>query len=535
MSERVLRLLGGAEEHAQRLRARTAAVVREYREMFLATLCGGIVAYGFIMTNILNNQDNISNTPGGYGAGIASGRWFLEYLAEAVRTLWGTNTLPLFNGLLSVVLVALTACLTVSVLELRARPFRILTGLLYVAFPSFAMTMLFMFTVGYYAFALFLTLIGVYITKNCRGLFGILPGAVCMAFALGIYQAYLPVAAALFLLILIRRGCSGKAASPRPIFLQGLRFLSVLALGLLLYLALMRLSLSLSGAVLNDYQQINQMGSISLSELPAMFADTYRNFFGLPFKERYAINSTPVIRFAFLCALSLSVILFAWLEIRGRDAQNVKLLNALWFVLFPAGAFAIVLMCYHSNIFGRMVYGAVTAYFLPLVLLECVWEQSPGQVERILSRGAAAILCAALFLASANYAWQSNENYMVLYYTNRQTENYFASMVNRIRATPGYRQDLYLAFIGEDISDRAFSNEIYRRNAHRYGGYTDDSNYLKAGKSYMSHYLGFRQPTASNDTAAELAATEEVRAMPCYPDDGSIKIVNGYIVVKLED
>ena len=515
MSERFLNLLDS-----------TRRAAGKYREMFFAALCAGLVAYGFAMTNILNNQDNISNTPGGYGAGTASGRWFLEYLAETVRAVWGTNTLPLFNGLLSIVFVALAACLAASVLELQSRPFRILTGALFVTFPSFAMTMLFMFTVGYYAFALLLTLVGVYVAKRF-GLYGIVPGAVCMALALGIYQAYLPVAAALFLLILLRRGCSDNPPPARDAFLQGLRFLSVLVLGLLLYMLLLRLALYQSGEILNDYQQIDEMGSLSLAELPRMFADACRDFLALPFRERYAVNSTPMIRFALLCALALSAVLFAWLEIRGRAEIKVKLCNLLWFVLFPAAAFGIVILCYHSSIFGRMVYGAVTAYLLPLVLLEC----APRATVRL----PAAALSVLLLLASANYAWQSNENYMVLYYTNRQTEHYFASMVSRIRATPGYRQDLPLAFIGEDIRDAAFANNIYRRTAHRYGGYSETSNYLKAGKSYMSHYLGFQQPEAAGETVDALADTPEVRAMPCYPDDGSIKVVGGCIVVKLEE
>ena len=148
---------------------------------------------------------------------------------------------------------------------------------------------------------------------------------------------------------------------------------------------------------------------------------------------------------------------------------------------------------------------------------------------------AAAVLSGLLLLTSVNYIWQSNENYMVLYYTNRQTENYFASMATRIRMAPGYRQDLLLAFIGDDITDRTFSNEVYRKSVAIYGGYAETSNYKKAGRSYMANYLGFRQPEASEAQIEELAATAEAQTMPCYPDDGSIRVIGEYIVVKLEN
>ena len=519
-----------AERFGKRWEARFRTAAKKYRATFLSALCAGLAAYGFVMCNVLNNQDNISNTPGGYGAGTASGRWFLEMLAEFTRKVWGVNTLPLFNGLSSILLVALAACLTVSVLEIQSRPFSVLVGALFVTFPSFAMTMLFMFTVGFYSFSLLLTLAGVYAAKNCKGWVGIALSSVCLALSLGIYQAYLPIAAALFLLILLRRGLSDAQTSGKELLLQGVRYLSVLVLGLALYMLVLRLLLRFGGQDLNTYQGIDQMGSVNLAELPAMFAATYEKFFNLPVKAEYAINDTPIIRFAFLCSMALSALPFAWAEWRSKAAASVKALNALWFALFPAGAFGIVLMCYHSSIFGRMVYGAVTVFLLPLVLLERVRGKGGAAVNC-----AAAVLSALLLLTSVSYIRQSNENYMVLYYTNRQTENYFASMLTRIRTAPGYRQDLLLAFIGEDIADGTFYNEVYRKSAHIYGGYTDDSNYKKAGKSYLSNYMGFRQPEASAEQTAELAETDAVRAMPCYPDDGSVRVVGEYIVVKLEN
>ena len=71
MSTRVRAILESIEAGEPRRKAWGRAVIGKYREMFLVTLCAGLAAYGFIMANVLNNQDNISNTPGGYGAGTA--------------------------------------------------------------------------------------------------------------------------------------------------------------------------------------------------------------------------------------------------------------------------------------------------------------------------------------------------------------------------------------------------------------------------------------------------------------------------------
>lgn len=49
----------------------------------------------------------------------------------------------------------------------------------------------------------------------------------------------------------------------------------------------------------------------------------------------------------------------------------------------------------------------------------------------------------------------------------------------------------------------------------------------------MSHAfrLSFTGPVYSHDPA--FAAREEVQAMPCYPREGSIRIIDGTVVVKL--
>lgn len=535
MSERVETILQGAERGVIRCKTRIREAARRYRATFLCAFLAGLAAYGFAMLNILNNQDNLANTPGGYGYGVTSGRWFLEALANFVRAVWGTDTLPLFNGLLSVALVALTACLTVSALDIQSRRFSVLIGVLFVTFPSLGMTMLFMFTVGYYAFALLLTLVGVCAAKRFDGPAGIALAAACLTLSLGIYQAYLPIAAALFLLILIRQGFSDNSLSGVKLFLRGLRFLSSLILSLVCYLLIVRLTVSANGATLSAYQEISEMGTVSVGEIPDMIAAAYQKFFALASRAEYAINNAPLNRFAFLASMILSALAFAWLVWRGQAGKPLKALNAVFLLLFPAASFGIILMCYHSDIFGRMAYAAVTVFFLPMILLECVERDVSGDAQRILRNGAAFLLSAILVLTSAHYIWQSNENYMALYYTNRQTEHYFASMVTRIRMTPGYRQDLPLALIGSNISDSAFSNDIYRKLPWHYGGYAENSNYKKAGRSYMASYLGFHQPTAPDEKASELADFPEVRAMPCYPDDGSIRVIDGYLIVKLEN
>ena len=45
-----------------------------------AAVVYGFAVHLFALNNVLHNHDNIASQPGGYGAGVALGRWFLEIL-----------------------------------------------------------------------------------------------------------------------------------------------------------------------------------------------------------------------------------------------------------------------------------------------------------------------------------------------------------------------------------------------------------------------------------------------------------------------
>ncbi|MDO4634278.1 MAG: hypothetical protein Q4B01_10510 [Eubacteriales bacterium] len=48
------------------------------------------------------------------------------------------------------------------------------------------------------------------------------------------------------------------------------------------------------------------------------------------------------------------------------------------------------------------------------------------------------------------------------------------------------------------------------------------------------NYLGFNYVPADEETMAKLKKMKKVRKMPCYPAQGSICMIDGTIVVKLE-
>lgn len=127
---------------------------------------------------------------------ITSGRWFLS-VACGFSSYF---TIPWIIGLIGLLWLALTAVALTELLEL-ADPLVIMavSGLL-VSFPALASTFAYVFTMDGYMMALFLAILAVLLRKTEKGW---LAGAVCLAFSMGIYQAYLPFAILLCVYVIL--------------------------------------------------------------------------------------------------------------------------------------------------------------------------------------------------------------------------------------------------------------------------------------------------------------------------------------------
>ena len=125
-----------------------------------------------------------------------------------------------------------------------------------VSFPALASTFAYVFTMDGYMLALFLAVLAVLFTAKYPR--GYLAGAVCLAFSMGSYQAYLP-----FTILLCVYKC---------------HYLGMGIAGGVLYYVILQILLKLQGKVLDTYQGINsmeQMGSGMgiLATIKGMYVD----------------------------------------------------------------------------------------------------------------------------------------------------------------------------------------------------------------------------------------------------------------------
>lgn len=519
----------------QKTRTHPFRIPEPYRAAILSALIAGIIIHFFGLLNPVHNYDDIHAQPFGYGTGISSGRWFLFLLGEFALKYGLSYNLPWLNGIIFLVLIAIIAGFLVSTLQIQSKLSAILIGAMVVSFPAATATLFFKFTAPYYGVAILLAVMAAWVLGRFK--FSLLVSALCTALSLGIYQSYTPLTIAILVLMLIRYALSDNADC-YTIIKRGFYYCASLILGVILYVVLLRVLLNLTKMELSDYQGINQMGVISLQNLPALVATAFLDGIKLSSTNYAGLSTSAAVQAMYLFLNVTSIGTVVYILIKKRKSIGIIILTALLCLVFPIAANFIVVMCPDSVIYTLMLYGMVIVPCFPLVVFECL----PGEhhisvpVKKWIQNCAAAAISIIILF----YSYEANVSYTALYFANRQTENYFNSMVAQIRMTEGFTADKDWVFLG-NIEDPLLSSMWDWET--RYGGSADSISLLNSYSrpDWLENYIGYSVTLydAFSDEGEELINElihhEEVKAMPRWPDYGSIRVIGSSVVVKFQE
>ncbi len=492
----------------------------------LLTFVSGFFIHLFSLVNILHNYDDITYFGTRYGTGMESGRWALTYIGDIFGKIWGWPNTSYIHGTVFIFLLAASAWLIMDIFRIKKLSVGVLIGLALVTFPSTVSTLFFKYTAVYYGLAILLSVGAVWILEKTR--FGWFFSIWCIAVALGIYQAYLPLTISLMIMLLIFKILK-EDRNFVDIFKLGLYYCGILIMGLLLYFGILKLSLYVFNTELLDYQGVSDMGNIGIVSIFPMITRAVRECLNMPFNNycNLAPNDILKVGYIFLSAISIILIIFTVLRNKCSNYAGRVIMLILLLVCFPLAVNFIVIMCPNSSIYTLMVFSFVVLLIFPTILYECVDEE--WKLGSILKKSA--LVIAAVMMC--NYAYIANVNYQVMYFTDRQTENYLSSMLTQVRMTEGYQSSMPWAFIGDNIIDPSLKN--FAANNLMYGG--NGTEYINAYSriSWFRAYFGFDIPYASEEWRVALYNDKRVKKMPCYPDNGSIRVIDGTVVIKLED
>lgn len=457
---------------------------------------------------------------------ITSGRWFLS-VACGFSSYY---TIPWMIGLLGLVFLGLTSALLSELFEAQKGWAVVLSSGLLVSFPAMASAFAYVFTLDGYMVALFLAAAAVLLTKKYRR--GFLGGAVCLAFSMGIYQAYLSFAMllSLFALLMLYAGKEETAEKVKGTF----RYAGMGVLGVILYYVILQILLAVQGKELAAYQGISEISSDSVKRqsFGAIAIGLYKDFAAFTLKGNVLFQN--LISLAAVLLLVLAAVFAVSAMARSR-----KWWKKPWFfviIVVAAAAFPVA-----TNIIlvisPDVTYHLLMRYQWVLYLIALTYLSAKPDVGA--KKGAVlewTAFCAALVLVFF-YGIVDNIGYSNLQKKYEKTYAYCVRLVDRIEQTQGYYQGIPIAMVGIVGDDSYPVTDITLPVTDNMIGLNGDvlvytgQNY----QSFMKNYLGVTLNILPAEAMSDVYYSEEYISMDSFPGENSIRIIDGIMYIKTEN
>lgn len=512
---------------------------KKYIVPALSGILIGLLTHFPVLINRFPNSDSMANFYFDQNM-ITSGRWFLT-VACGISSYYDLGWLI---GVLSIVYIAVAAVFVCEFFEIRSLVNRGLIAALLVTFPAICATFSYMYTMDGYMIGLILAVLAAYVTKRYR--YGFVPGAFCLAFCLGIYQAYLAVTILLCIFYLIIKCLENKKIA--ELWSAGWRFLVMGISGGALYMGILKILLAIQGKELDSYQGIDEMGSFSAAELPGLVAAAVKDFGAFALKGNILINNGfSLVAVVLLVVVAICAALFCFAKIGGKRRYINLLFILVFAAMLPVATNVVMIVSaeayYHLlmrlqwvmyPVFAVVLTDAASGYVKSIEKDFLKTKAGRRYAKGILAGSIVTFLSAAglsyCFLLMDNIAYfNMNERY-------EKTYAYCLRLLDRMEETPGYEPGMPVAMIGVVNEENYPNTDITTEVTDRISG-TGGSILIYKGEQYaafMKHYMNVTFETIEGDALIEIYQSEEYRQMDSFPAANSMQVVDGILYVKTE-
>lgn len=503
---------------------------KSWKTAFCAAFFMGLLVHIYKFTNTLLNHDSVYSYYDKLNI-LGSGRWFLSVACGFSS--W--FDLPWVNGILSLVFLAVAAVLIVDIFELENPVLILLSSGLLAAFPGVTQTFFYEFTADGYCLAVLLAALGVWLTRMNREKMNNYTeyiysrmrwvlAAVCLCLSCGIYQAHVSFGMVLALCYLLNELLEHRQNS-KTCWRWAFGQLGLYITALAAYYLVWQLCMKVQGIQPSAYKGIDRAAlslRTVLEAIPAVF-ESLGKFFLEWDVLAYGWTFYGVLNVLFLCCAVLGV-------------PGAVIRSGLWrrksqLVLFVlAGALVPFAACVWQLLSPDMDYNPMM-----LISISVVYIFVAVVFERWLAPRWKDLLGLLLAVMVLNFSLQANVGYYFMQRTAEASRATGIELLTRIHLLEEQTRKMYV--IGSTQSEVELKNAP---NANRIPmlGYALETDLLFDFDHvvlYLNNTFGTNFWALQPEHRPRISAMEEVQAMPCWPEAGSVKLVEDIIVIKLAE
>lgn len=525
-------------------------VKKNWKLAFFSAFVLGLLVHIYKFTNLLPNADALYNFYSTQNM-VASGRWFLS-VACGFSSYFD---LPWVNGVLSLCFMGLTAAMVAEVFRMENPVLIVLSSGLLVSFPAITATMAYEFTADGYMLAMALAAFSVCLTRmefigKKHWLKMVLSG-VCICLACGIYQAYVSFAFILAVCYFMTELLENRREQKQYWRWIGAQVL-IYGCALAGYYLIWKLCLQVQGFAAASYQGIDRVGVMGAGDLVDAVLKIVRDF--VRFFLEWNILEHGVTVYSVLNMLFLTALVFGILTAVCKSGMLKRKVHLLLFLLciavLPVGCYIWYLTSPDVYYHALMLQSVCLLYILTAVLADR-WLR-PRACDLVLW-----LLIAIVF----NNSVTANMYYNYMDQSFQKTQAAAVELSTRIHLLDDGSIKYVAIYGGLDGWDQ--ESHFAHDELRQLGGwkvlnrtilspmflslYTDfDLSYYRAnGLEYpivenepdipAPQDWEFRFPLLVSEEKAQLAETEQVKAMPIWPARDSVQVIGDTVVVKLSE
>ena len=498
-------------------------LLKLFIKTFLITIFFSIIAYNLLMIYSYTNPDGIMEGLYYYDNtawASANGRWFTRYLSQ------------FFGGIVNPTLDVFfySLCISLSVILIKRMCPKMtnlsvyLSSIILIVNPVVIFHFQFLYMSICYGLAFLMATLFVYANYKWR-YFGFIIAIFSLSISIGLYQSYIGVAAALALITIIYRFITNEESLLSTVILT-VKYIISGILGCLLYLKFIDLD-----TAKHSIDAAARVKDFSFDKIIANLASSisyaYNNYFSF-YKD--AILNRDKYFLVLLVVFVVALVLVSFILIKNRKYLSFVLVLVLT-LLVPLCSNIIKIAYPDYSINLVMSHQMLLFVVFVLILIDTLNK------TRIYLKTVSAISIVMLiwtYLLSANATFRCYQ--MSYRYLNQQ----YSMIVDDIFHTEGYRINECPILVAGFVDDSFVreSSPLYKYAVglpNNLAFWEDENGILTNRYNYFLNYFGINPLYFNMDDYNYYVNCEEFKAMPVWPQEGSVQNFNGTIIVKLTD
>lgn len=500
----------------------------------LYTFIIGMLSHGYMYFQNSFSHDSLNE----FNAEIYGNYWKLQlgrFMVPVYKYITtGNILLPYLTGIYSLLWISLAAFFTVKIFNIKSRTvMAFICGVFTVNLTVIGLTATYMHDLDADMFAMLLSVCAVYFW-NKKNRYCFLLSVICTVICLAIYQAYISTTITLIIIFCIIQLL--KNENFNNIMRKLYKAAAILVIsGITYYLINVFLHTVLNIEEIQSYNSLNRINLINLKVLISRAIRAYRVVFYEILFPKSALSKSVIFLISILLLCRTGYIFICNTFERSIDLRNRLMVLLLIFVL-PAGMNLSQIL---SGVSHDLMHYALWMFYLFIILT----ADSSGQCKAdkhnrifISTKHVSFVLIFAILFGNAKLA---NELYLKKSLEQDAIIALYTRVWDKMEKISGYnRETTRVVFIGkpEQYAEAMTGFEKSHRIVGGNENYSVGSVRTLTQNCYRSLFqykLHYDIVVGDSDDVKRLNNSVVVKEMPAFPDEESLKLIDGILVIKM--